>query len=151
MISTLLFGLLLCILFFPVAIYYVVSLTLIVILFVYFMSSLGTLSSYVPFVLLLVYVGAMIIIFGYVCAVIPNVKSQSKVAPVFILLVLALLPFYPLLPSADTSSVKPSSFLAEFFYTNWGVYLLIIVAWLMIMTLLGCSHRVKIKATLRRF
>lgn len=93
---------------------------------------LGTLTA---FMLVIVYVGAIIILIGYICAISPNLVLEpdySLILPFFVLLVSFLT-----LDSFSTPVFNTSRFtLVDFFYSYQGLFVFVSLVFMLFLTLL---------------
>jgi len=130
------FSLMLCLVFsmlvFSSTIYYVLMLLTISLFLLYSLASNNFLSVLVFTIIIVVYVGAMIILVGYICAISPNVYFSSGLS-------MYLLPV-PLLISFFVPSIRlESSFLvslSSYFYTSYGMHLFLFLILSLFVTLL---------------
>jgi hypothetical protein len=93
------------------------------------------LSTLTAFMLVIVYVGAMIVLIGYICAISPNLVLEpdfSLVIPFFVVLA-GFLAFEGL----QTPVFNASSFtLADFFYSYQGLFVFLSLVFMLFLTLL---------------
>jgi len=122
--------------YFVNSLYYSLSLLVFIILVLIFLVSSSYIASLTIIMLSIVYVGAIIILIGYICAICPNViVSSSFSSPVFII-------FFPLLFSLYYSPVLFSnpSFtnisMVEYFYSSSGLFIFFIIILMLFVTLL---------------
>ena len=120
------------VIFFPNTIFYTISLLILVLYLTMFMVSLSFLSSLVSLILVLVYVGAIMILVGYICAVSPNVITSLKVSPLPLLLTISIFRL-----GSDTifSSVFSQSSPSSYFYSD-GVIVFLSIVFMLFVTLL---------------
>lgn len=119
-------------LLFPNTLYFSINLLLVVFTTLSFIFYLGLISSLTVLMLLIVYVGAMIILIGYVCAVCPNInlsptfnRSLFFIVPIFIVFI----PVHFMTPSLYSHSFN-------FFFTSLGSFVFVIVVLILFVILL---------------
>ena len=134
---------------FPNTIYYRLNLLVIVFLTLAFLFYTGCITSLTVLMLVIVYVGAIIILIGYVCAVCPNVNMSSQTAyvPFVSLLFVISTLFFPsnqsFLPAASIS-------IFDFFYSSYGVSVfLLLIFMLFVILLVVTSYYVSPKGPFR--
>lgn len=134
---------------FPNTIYYRLNLLVIVFLTLAFLFYTGCITSLTVLILLIIYVGAIIILIGYVCAVCPNVNMSSQTAyiPFVSLLFVISTLFFPsnqsFLPAASIS-------IFDFFYSSYGVSVfLLLIFMLFVILLVVTSYYVSPKGPFR--
>ena len=123
-------------LLFPNSLYFVFVLLLNVLFLLYILVSSISLSVLTILIFVIVYLGAIIILIGYICAVCPNLNLSSKVSlsPILSLSLLStLLLSYPTLPHP---SLQPLSYASEYFYSGQGLFVFAILVFLLFLTLL---------------
>jgi hypothetical protein len=123
-------------LLFPNSLYFVFILLSNVILVLYYLVSSLCLSVLTILIFLIVYLGAIIILIGYICAVCPNLNLSSSVilSPLISLSLLStLLLSYLTFPSLPLSSV---STVTEFFYSSSGLFVFAVLILILFLTLL---------------
>jgi len=119
--------------------FFTLSLLLVVFALLSQLVLIGSLQTLTVLMLLVVYVGAMIILIGYICAVSPNLTtvSDTALAPFICLMISSFMGiFYYFDFLGITSFYGVSSSPVVFFYTSYGVYLFIVVALALFVTLL---------------
>lgn len=116
----------------------------------------GVLSGVLPLVFVMVYIGAIMVMVGYVCSVTPNIKSASKKlgvlslqAQVFFIIVLAIGGVRLVKLAPKDGLIRPSS--GDFYYRLIGVplfsYLCLVLLVLLVLSSLSISS---VKSPLRR-
>ena len=109
-------------LYFPNSIYYTIVLLRFRLLFLYYLASSFSLRVLLFLAIVIVYVGAMMVLIGYICAISPNVSFKSTSLPLPLILFLSVLfPF----STSPSLCYLPSPDLASFFYTEIGVTLFV--------------------------
>lgn len=87
------------------------------------------------FMLVIVYVGAIIILIGYICAINPNMIIEPNYSNLSLLFVLFII--YYVLHSDLSVSFDITSFnLSDYFYRSYGLYMFSIIVLILFMTLL---------------
>ncbi len=119
---------------FPNTIYYSLNLLIIVFLTLSYLFYTGCISSLTLLMLLIIYVGAIIILIGYVCAVCPNVNFSSNTKYLYSFVIFSLLSAF-MTPSAF---MAPSAFMPvfNFFYSSSGVSVFILLVFMLFIILL---------------
>lgn len=85
--------------------------------------------------LVIVYVGAMIILIGYICAINPNIIIEPNYSNLSLLFVLFML--YYLLHAELSVSFDVTTFnLSDYFYRSYGLYIFIVIVLILFLTLL---------------
>ena len=135
------------ILLFPNALYFRLNLLAVVFSTLSFIFYVGLISSLTVLMLLIVYVGAIIILIGYVCAVCPNVNfSTTTNSYSFVLVAPALV----LLTPAQFLAPSLYSHSFNFFFTVVGsTIFLVVVLILFIILLIVTSYYVSPKGPFR--
>lgn len=119
--------------------FYTMALLLVVGALVFQLTLLGKLQVLTALMLLIVYVGAMIILIGYICAVAPNVVTVSSNSSIVIFIVFILSIAFVFFSYRGVASVSPffvGSSPVIYFYTHFGLSIFIIVALALFLTLL---------------
>lgn len=125
---------LLSLIFFVNSIYYSLILLVVIVSLLFFIASSGLVSSLTMIILCVVYVGAMTILIGYICAICPNiiVESFSK-----ILLIVCLSTFLSLIfNSSPFLNFSASISIVSYFYSSSGVFIFSVVVFMLFLTLL---------------
>lgn len=144
-------GLITLLVVYPIAMIYSLILLFFVLTVITILSLLNGLTSFLPFILVSIYLGAMMIIIGYVCAVVPNVKlgvrnSYYWVPPITIFIVW-------IIRETPTLFGNPSSngedFLSLYFYSSIGGYFFIIIIILLLVLIVVPGLCVPYTAPLR--
>ena len=125
----------LCLIFsllvFPSTVYYVLMLLAFRLLLLYSLASSCFIRVLVFTMIIVVYVGAIIILVGYICAVSPNVYFSSKSFVSFLPLFL----FSLLVCPSTTLEASPLSSLSRYFYTSYGSFLFLLLVFSLFITL----------------
>ncbi len=122
--------------YFVNSLYYSLSLLCFIVLVLIFLVSNIMMSSLTMIILSIVYIGAIMILIGYVCAICPNVivvSSFSSPSYAFVMSLFFYLFFfglnYPLSSHSDVSMV-------EYFYSSSGLFMFSIMIVMLFVTLL---------------
>ena len=122
--------------YFVNSLYYSLSLLCFIVLVLIFLVSNRMMSSLTIIILSIVYIGAIMILIGYICAICPNVivvSSFSSPSYAFIMSLFFYLFFfglnYPLPSNSDVSIV-------EYFYSSSGLFIFSIMIVMLFVTLL---------------
>ena len=118
------------------SLYFVFVLLFNVLAILYLLVSTSSLSVLTILILIIVYLGAMMILIGYICAVCPNINlsSTNSFSPILSLSLLSTLVLsYLTLPSPSISSV---SLVSEFLYCGSGLIVLSVLVFMLFVTLL---------------
>lgn len=125
---------------FPSTLVYTACLVLYVVLLVTFLVAYNLVPGLIALLVTLVYVGAMIVIIRYICAVSPNIKYYQSIMHSIALIAYSLVCLITLVGSVTTSSVAvegsltPSVFFSDIGVTFLGLICLFIVLVLMYST-----------------
>lgn len=93
------------------------------------------LNSLTAFMLVIVYVGAMIVLIGYICAISPNLVLEPDYSLVY--LFIFILGSFFLLDSFSGPVFNTSTFtLVDFFYSYQGLFVFISLVFMLFLTLL---------------
>jgi hypothetical protein len=92
-------------------------------------------SSLTAFILVIVYVGAIIVLIGYICAVRPNLVLEPDYTFVTLLLFLLLL-FILIVPRTCSTFTYALYTLSDFYYSWQGVFLFLTLVTMLFVTLL---------------
>ena len=124
--------------YFVNTLYFTLVLMLSVVSFSVYSVYLGVISSLFAVVLIIIYVGAMMIFIGYICAISPNILLTTSF-PFFASL--SLIPFsflfIPLYPFFN-SNLTPFT---DFLYSSSGVFLFVLVAVVLFLVLMVVSSQ----------
>ena len=123
-------------LLFPNSLYFIFVLLFNILYILYVLVSSLSLSALTMLIFVIVYLGAMIILIGYICAVCPNLNLSSKVSlsPILSLSLLSTLLF----PSSSLPStiLLPVTFVSDYFYSGDGILVLSVLVLILFLTLL---------------
>ena len=123
--------------YFVNSLYYSLSLLGLVVLLLVYLTSQTILSSLSMIMLCIVYIGAMIILIGYICAICPNVIVQSSFStPTFGLLAGFFFFFYYFSKPFSNFSFIYSVSLVDYFYSSYGFFIFILIVFMLFVTLL---------------
>lgn len=106
--------------------------------------------SLLGIVIILVYLGSMIVIIGYTCAVVPNLLYSFSSSAFYLLSIalLLILPSFSLLPFS-TFGFRPSFSLSYFFYGPLGSFMFVPVIFFIVLVLLSSSSYLNISSPFR--
>lgn len=128
-----------CLMFvFSNALFYTSSLLMISVALLLWMVSSNIIRILMLLLVLIVYVGAIIILIGYICAVCPNLVLSSNYNYVSFLSLFSLLFFimyFSSLAVESTESCK-SGILLRYFFRAWGVFSFVMIVLILFFTLL---------------
>jgi hypothetical protein len=124
----------LTLLFFSNTIFYTIALLIIVFLSLMTLNSARIVSTLTSLMLVIVYVGAIIIIIGYICAVSPNFVTSSSLSLYSLppLLFLGLLVCGTYWFGEERGLSTP----VDYFYSRYGIILFIVIVVILFITLL---------------
>ena len=140
---------LIAMLVFPSTIVYSLSLVIYVTFLVVYIVTYSFVSGLLGLLILLVYVGAIMVIIRYICAVSPNIKytySLRVVALGSFMLFLRLLVFTlpPLSPLPQPETLSPS-----FLFTDLGIWFAIILCLFILIVLMYSTYTSPLSSSLR--
>jgi len=93
------------------------------------------LNSLTAFILIIVYVGAIIVLIGYICAIRPNLVLEPDYSILY-LFILIILTFF-ILDSFSVPVFNTSTFtLVDFFYSFQGLFVFLSLVFILFLTLL---------------
>jgi len=93
------------------------------------------LNTLTAFMLVIVYVGAMIVLIGYICAISPNLVLEPDYSITY--LFVSLFFTFTILDSFSTPTFNTSTFtLVDFFYSYQGLFVFISLVFMLFITLL---------------
>lgn len=117
------------------ALFYTVSLLAISIIVLIWVVCSNLMSTLILLLIIIVYVGAIMIFIGYICAVCPNFIITPNYNYLYLYAFCFLIYFLTFNNSYVTSSSKLGSLL-DYFFRDWGVLTFILVALMLFSTLL---------------
>jgi len=125
----------LSLLFFKNSLYYTLALLFISIRILRYLTLNVYLSTLTALILIIVYVGAMMILIGYICAVSPNLNLEpdfSLIIPIIFISVFIFLFF-----KKGRSSFNLTTFtMTDFFYSSQGLIIFFILVFILFISLL---------------
>lgn len=123
---------------FPNALFYTSVLLVATISLLVFIVSSNFIRLLIFLLILIVYVGAIIILIGYICAVCPNLVLDSNYGYLFIIFSFVFLVSLVLSPSESFLVLSPSKqgTLLDYFFSSWGVFTFILITFILFSTLL---------------
>lgn len=113
----------------------VLSLLAVSILSLIALSSSLSLHALTSFMLVIVYVGAMMVLIGYVCAVTPNITLEPSYSNILAIIFTFFLTF-SLSPSIDLSFSTTDITIADYFYSSYGLFTFSLLVLMLFITLL---------------
>lgn len=118
--------------------YYTVALVTIVVILLFKLVVSLQLTTLTILILCIVYIGAIIILIGYVCAICPNVMSRKSSlfnSPFSILFIISI---FTLIFSSINFTKSSSQVLSivEFFYSTTGFFIFLVLILMLFLTLL---------------
>jgi hypothetical protein len=113
---------------------YTVSLLCVSVILLVHMVSTGYLRILIFLLILVVYVGAVIILIGYICAICPNVFFTPSYYFLFFSPLLFLVFFFSGLSIYPISN--KSNFLLDYFLRAWGIHVFLFIVLMLFVTLL---------------
>lgn len=117
------------------SLYFILSLLLVSFLILGFLSLHSYLNFLTVFMLIIVYVGAIIVLVGYVCAISPNLALEPDYSNFFIYFSLSISLY--LLSYNSFSILEISSItIVDYFYSFQGIFLFFLLALILFVTLL---------------
>jgi hypothetical protein len=140
---------LLFMLLFPSTLVYSLVLVLYVSFLVVYMVINSSVSGLLGLLILLVYVGAMIIIIRYICAVSPNMKYSYSVSVILVTFITVLLIFLSLLLPRLGSTPNPDFLTPSFLFTDLGLWLVSILCLFIVIILMYSTYTSPIVSSLR--
>jgi hypothetical protein len=123
------------IIFFPNSLFFTVSLLIISVTSLCFLFYNGVLGALTCLMVSIVYVGAIMILIGYVCAVRPNLKLEPDFS-IFFPLLFSFFLVLALTSLSNTFVFNLRYSLSEFIYSSPGLRLFITVIFILLLTLL---------------
>jgi hypothetical protein len=115
-------------------IFYTIALLSLICVCIVYLVSHSLLSSLSALMIVIVYVGAVIILIGYVCAVCPNQLTNHSPYAKFYFLLFSFIFF--LRNSLNFSFVSNNTQPVSFFYRSYGYFLFLVIALMLFITLL---------------
>ncbi len=115
--------------------YYTMSLLIVSLLVLSYLSLHTYLTFLTAFILVIVYVGAIIVLIGYICAISPNLVVEPDYGIVYFFVV--LLPLFYLFNYLNISYFSLTTFtIVDYFYSYQGVIIFIVLIIILFVTLL---------------
>lgn len=119
---------------FPNALFYTVSLLSISLIVLIWIACSDYIRTLIFLLIVIVYVGAMIIFIGYICAVSPNLIITPRYSYLYLMILSFFIYFLTYKNSVSSSSKRGR--LLDYFFRNWGVLTFILVSIMLFSTLL---------------
>lgn len=125
------------------SLYFTIALLLITFVMLGYLSLYGFISFLSSFILIVVYVGAIIILIGYICAVRPNLVLEPNFNFIYLFPFLVL-PSSFLSPSTFTVFSCTTHTLADFFYSFEGLFIFSSLVLILFVTLLIVTSQYRV-------
>lgn len=132
--------------------YYAMVLIALAFCLLYVVFTINFLVSYLPLLIILVYIGAIMVIVGYICSVIPNEQMYKLPFSIFYFFVPVLFNLFLHIPQNimnKTVTPKPLA-ISDIFYFSFGVEYFVFLVLLLLFLLLITSFSISHKSTFRR-
>ena len=123
------------IILFPNVLFYTVSLLFISISLLLFIVFTNYVRTLLFLLIVIVYVGAIIILIGYICAVCPNFVTTPAVLNYYLLFFAVLFFYFSISLCYSQNSSKFGS-LSDFFFSLWGSPVFFLIAIMLFITLI---------------
>lgn len=140
---TLFLSIILSLFIFKNSLYFTIALLAISFIVLIYLALYTYLTFLTVFILIIVYVGAMIVLIGYICAVSPNLMLEPNYGTLYYSIVLLLA--YTLFDQFNTSFFNSTTVsLVDFFYSYQGLFLFSFLVLILFVTLLivTCQYTV---------
>lgn len=140
------------IVFFPRTLVYSLALVFYLLIVLFTLVNFTIIRGLLALLVLLVYIGAMMVIISYICAVSPNIKYYASLASQLVALVLFFfIALSFILPSVSGSFIGCSSYslAPSFLFTDVGVVILGISALFMVVVLIYSTYIRPLASSLR--
>lgn len=124
--------------YFVNTLYFTLVLILRVVSFSLYSVYLGVISSLFAVVLIIIYVGAMMIFIGYICAISPNILFTSSLSYLTLTLVIPFSLCFACMYPSFNSNLAP---LRDFLYSSSGIFLFVLVAVVLFLVLMVVSSQ----------
>jgi hypothetical protein len=121
------------ILVFPNTFCYILCLLVFVLISLFYLTSISYVNTILFLMVVVVYLGAIIIFIGYICAIRPNVVLSHSNSPITLFLFFSLLSLFLTLPKSDLSI---GSCLTNSFYSPFGFFVFILLLFFLFISLL---------------
>lgn len=126
--------LILRILVFSNSLYYSIVLLFIIVYLLFFLVVNSLISTLTIIMFTVVYIGAIMILIGYVCAISPNILTSPSYRYLYFLL---LLPVSFISPDFSSYGFfSRNNFLVDFFYRSYGAMLFFLIVFMLFLILL---------------
>lgn len=115
--------------------FYVVVLLVFTLWVLLWLVSSGYIRTLIMLLVVIVYVGAIMILIGYICAVCPNPKlTPAKLSLFWLFFFTILLNMIFIL--FEINSYSKSSFILDYFFRMWGLLMFFVLVFILFFTLL---------------
>ena len=117
------------------SLFYTIALLIITFLVLSYLALNRYLTFLSAFILIIVYVGAIIVLIGYICAISPNLVLEPSYNNIFIL---SLILFFIIIFDSITFSTfsLTTSTIVDYFYSYQGIYIFFVLVLILFITLL---------------
>lgn len=116
--------------------FYTISLLFISISLLLFMVFMNYVRTLLFLLIVIVYVGAMIILIGYICAVCPNFVTRSSTVSNYLFLFLVVFIFYFSISLSFRQNYSKFGSLSDYFFSLWGSPVFFMIAIILFLTLI---------------
>jgi hypothetical protein len=117
------------------SLYFTIALLIISMFTLAFLVLNTNLSALTGFILIIVYIGAIIVLIGYICAVSPNLNLEPNYSFLFLIILLARITFF-LSPISQCTFNTTVFTLVDFFYSLQGLLIFFTLIFMLFFTLL---------------
>lgn len=135
-VSLLILSVLFSLFYFVNSLYYSLSLLIFVVLLLVFLTSKILLSSLCMIMLCIVYIGAIMILIGYICAICPNVIVHSSFSTPLFGLFISLFAFLNYFDKSFVGFSSSSVSMVDYFYSSYGLFIFVVLVFMLFITLL---------------
>lgn len=116
--------------------FYIISLLALSIIVLFWLVRSNQLSTLMFLLILIVYVGAIMILIGYVCAVSPNFNLTPIYENYWLIVFLPIIYFFYESYLGVLRESAKSGALLDYFFRSWGFFFFLIVVFMLFLTLL---------------
>ena len=117
------------------SLFYTIALLLITFLVLCYLALNRYLTFLRAFILVIVYVGAIIVLIGYICAIRPNLVLEPRYNNIFVLSIIFFLIIIFDSIAFSTFSLTTST-IVDYFYSYQGIYIFLVLVLILFITLL---------------
>ena len=118
------------------SLFYIISLLFVSLLTLIYLTSINYVSVLMFLLIIIIYIGAIIIFIGYICAICPNIKFTYNI------FIFPLIAFFSIFVIIFIRSLNirfmylKSDTLLDYLFRNWGFIIFIIIVFMLFITLL---------------